>query len=38
MDEVIAHHGLLDEGINFIQKPFSMPAFSAKVRAVLDQT
>lgn len=37
MDDVIAHHGLLDEGINFIQKPFSMPAFGAKVRAVLDQ-
>ena len=33
---VIAHHGALDEGVNFIQKPFSMQAFAAKVREVLD--
>ncbi|OGQ88523.1 MAG: hypothetical protein A2512_11915 [Deltaproteobacteria bacterium RIFOXYD12_FULL_56_24] len=33
---VIAHHGALDEGVNFIQKPFSMQAFAAKVREVLE--
>jgi PAS domain S-box-containing protein len=33
---VIAHHGVLDEGIHFIQKPFSMQALAAKVREVLD--
>jgi two-component system, cell cycle sensor histidine kinase and response regulator CckA len=33
---VIAHHGVLDEGINFIQKPFSMHELAAKVREVLD--
>ena len=33
---VIAHHGILDEGVNFIQKPFSMDALGAKVREVLD--
>jgi CheY-like chemotaxis protein len=33
---VIAHHGVLDEGINFIQKPFSMQDLAAKVREVLD--
>jgi PAS domain S-box-containing protein len=33
---VIAHHGVLDEGENFIQKPFSMQALAAKVREVLD--
>ena len=33
---VIAHNGMLDEGINFIQKPFSISDFSKKVRNVLD--
>jgi CheY-like chemotaxis protein len=33
---VIAHHGILDEGVDFIQKPFSRPKLSAKVREVLD--
>ncbi len=35
---VIAHHGVLDEGINFIQKPFTRKDLSVKVREVLDQT
>jgi hypothetical protein len=33
---VIAHRGILDEGVNFLQKPFSMAALAAKVREVLD--
>ena len=33
---VIAHHGVLDEGVYFIQKPFSMQDLSDKVREVLD--
>jgi signal transduction histidine kinase/5S rRNA maturation endonuclease (ribonuclease M5) len=33
---VIAHNGKLDEGINFIQKPFSISDFSRKVRDVLN--
>jgi two-component system cell cycle sensor histidine kinase/response regulator CckA len=32
----IAHHGVLDEGVHFIQKPFSSQALAAKVREVLD--
>lgn len=32
---VIAHHGILDEGIHFIQKPFSRDAIAAKIREVL---
>ena len=34
---VIAHHGVLDENVHFIQKPFSRRDLAAKVRAVLDQ-
>jgi len=34
---VIAHHGVLDENVNFIQKPFSRRDLAAKVREVLDQ-
>jgi two-component system, cell cycle sensor histidine kinase and response regulator CckA len=33
---VIAHHGVLDVGVAFIQKPFSMEDMTAKVRDVLD--
>lgn len=33
---VIAHHGVLDEGVFFIQKPFSSGSLAAKVREVLD--
>jgi PAS domain S-box-containing protein len=32
----IAKHGALEEGVNFIQKPFSVPVFATKVREVLD--
>jgi two-component system sensor histidine kinase EvgS len=35
--DVIAHHGVLDQGIHFIQKPFSTSTLSVKVREVLDQ-
>lgn len=36
LGDVIAQHGALDEGENFIQKPFSMQALTTKVREVLD--
>ncbi|MFW5639958.1 MAG: response regulator [Thermodesulfobacteriota bacterium] len=35
---VIAHHGVLEKGIDFIQKPFSRSEVAAKVREVLDRT
>ncbi len=34
---VIAHHGVLDPGVHFIQKPFSMDDIAAKVREVLGE-
>ncbi len=34
---VIAHHGILDSGMQFIQKPFSRKELAAKVREVLDK-
>jgi PAS domain S-box-containing protein len=33
---VIAHHGVLDEGVHFIQKPFSLSDLANKVREALD--
>ena len=34
-DDVIAHQGIVQEGVNFIQKPFSKEAFFQMVRDVL---
>jgi CheY-like chemotaxis protein len=34
--DVIARHGMLDEEVHFIQKPFSMQDLAAKVRQVLE--
>jgi len=35
--DVIAHRGVLDKGIQFIQKPFSTKGLAAKVREALKQ-
>ncbi len=34
---VIAHHGVLDEGVHFIHKPFAKQEIAKKVREVLDE-
>ncbi|MCG8616101.1 MAG: PAS domain S-box protein, partial [Desulfobacterales bacterium] len=34
---VIAHRGILDKGLNFINKPFSKQELSVKLREILDQ-
>jgi DNA-binding response OmpR family regulator len=34
---VIAHHGVLDDGVDFIQKPFSMNDLAARIREALDR-
>ncbi|MFO7751030.1 MAG: hypothetical protein R6V54_13155 [Desulfobacteraceae bacterium] len=33
---VIAHQGILDDGVAFIQKPFSMAEMTEKLRKVLE--
>jgi len=35
-DDAIVHHGLLEQDIAFLQKPFTLDALAHKVRAVLD--
>ena len=35
-DNTIVHHGVLERGINYIQKPFTVGALAGKVREVLD--
>lgn len=36
-DNVIVHHGILEEGIEFLQKPFTLEGLARKVREVLDK-
>ena len=36
-DNAIVQHGVLGEGVNYIQKPFTVDALARKVREVLDQ-
>lgn len=33
--DIIAHHGVLDEGVHFLQKPFSRKDLGAKIREAL---
>jgi PAS domain S-box-containing protein len=35
--DVIAHHGVLDEGVHFIRKPFSKMGLAARVREALEK-
>ncbi len=35
-DETITHHGVIERGVAFLQKPFTPTALARKVRAVLD--
>jgi PAS domain S-box-containing protein len=35
-DDAIVHHGVLDPGIAYIQKPFAPDALASKVRQILD--
>jgi two-component system cell cycle sensor histidine kinase/response regulator CckA len=35
-EDVIAHHGVLDEGIAFLAKPFTLDTLTTQIRAMLD--
>ena len=37
-DDVIAHHGIIEAGVHFIQKPFSMGDLGVKLREALGDT
>jgi two-component system, cell cycle sensor histidine kinase and response regulator CckA len=36
-EDTIAHHGVLDPGLNFIQKPYTLHSLGRTLRKVLDQ-
>ncbi|MEA1900989.1 MAG: response regulator, partial [Thermodesulfobacteriota bacterium] len=36
-DEAIVHHGVLEPGLNFLEKPFTLEGLTRKVREVLNQ-
>jgi PAS domain S-box-containing protein len=35
-DSTVVHHGVLEKGVNFIQKPFTVAGIASKVRQVLN--
>ena len=35
-ENVIVHRGIVDKGVHFIAKPFTVPEIAKKIRAVLD--
>ena len=37
-EQIIAQHGLLDSGIDFLAKPYSIRALAERVRGLLDRT
>ena len=37
-ENVITHHGVLEEGVSFISKPYTLQAIGEKVRQVLDRS
>jgi two-component system cell cycle sensor histidine kinase/response regulator CckA len=36
-DNAIIHHGVLEEGVNYIQKPFTVDGLMKKMREILDR-
>jgi len=36
-DNIIGDDGILDEGVNFLQKPFAVPDLLSKIRSIIDE-
>jgi DNA-binding response OmpR family regulator len=36
-DESIVHHGVLEKGIDYVQKPFTLEGLASKVQEVLSR-
>jgi DNA-binding NtrC family response regulator len=36
-DNAVFHHGVLEKGVNYIQKPFTIDGLMKKMREVLDK-
>ena len=36
-DNIIAHHGVLDRGIEFLSKPYTLEELTRRVREMLDK-
>jgi YesN/AraC family two-component response regulator len=36
-ENIIAHHGVLDRGIEFLSKPYTLEDLTLRVRKILDQ-
>jgi two-component SAPR family response regulator len=36
-DNAIIHHGVLEKGMNYIQKPFTLEGLGRKIREVLNK-
>jgi len=36
-EDIVTHRGVLDEGIEFLQKPFSVQALATRVRTVIEE-
>ncbi len=36
-DNVVVHHGVLDAGVDFVPKPYSLQTLAVRVREVLDR-
>jgi len=37
-DDAVVHHGVLESGLAFLEKPFTIDTLSKKVRELLDST
>jgi two-component system, cell cycle sensor histidine kinase and response regulator CckA len=36
-EDFVVHHGVLERGVHFMQKPFNVDALARKLREILDE-